>query len=56
MKIRNIKTIPFLHLDFIKIDHQLMRQLPPEVAYRYQALPIATDGRQITIAIFQWMI
>lgn len=46
-----MNTIPYLHLDCIKIDHQLMKLLPPEVAYRYHALPVATDGSRITVAM-----
>ncbi|MBC8497122.1 MAG: hypothetical protein ISS57_07705 [Anaerolineales bacterium] len=43
--------IPYLRLDRIKTDPQLMRLLPPEVALHYHALPVATDGSRITIAM-----
>ena len=46
-----MNTISYLHLDSIKTDHHLMRLLPREIAYRYQALPIATDGYWITVAM-----
>ncbi len=29
----------------------VMRLLPPEIAFRYHALPIATDGRSVTVAL-----
>lgn len=44
-------TIPFLDLDQIEIDRKVGRLLPPEIAYRYHALPIASDGNQVTIAM-----
>jgi len=40
-----------LYLDHVRIDQGLVRSLPVEVARRYQALPISTDGSQITIAM-----
>lgn len=40
-----------LHLDHVKIDRSLVKSLPVEIAYRYQALPISTDGEKITIAM-----
>ena len=43
--------ILYLHLDRIKTDPQLMRLLPSKIALRYHALPVATDGNQITIAM-----
>ena len=46
-----MNTIPYLHLDCIKIDHDLKRLLPQEVAYRYCALPVAQDGNRITVAM-----
>lgn len=46
-----MNTIPHLHLDHIKTDDQLMRLLPQEIAHRYHALPVATDGNRITIAM-----
>jgi len=44
-------TIPFLHLDCIKTEHHLMRLLPEEVAYRYHAVPVSTDGNRIAVAM-----
>jgi len=44
-------TIPYLHLACVKTDRQLMRLLPPEIAYRYHALPVASDGSWITVAM-----
>ena len=46
-----MNATPYLFLDCIKTDPQLMRLLPPEVAHRYHALPVATDGSRITIAM-----
>jgi len=46
-----MNPIPYLHLDRIKTDRQLMMLLPQEVAHRYNALPVATDGNRITIAM-----
>jgi hypothetical protein len=40
-----------LHLKHVNIDQELMRSLPADIAFRYQALPISTDGSQITIAM-----
>ena len=41
----------FLEICLLKADSSVMRLLPPEIAYRYHALPIATDGDQITVAM-----
>jgi hypothetical protein len=46
-----MNPIQLLHLDRITLDPRLMRLLPAEIAYRYQALPISTDGGRITIAM-----
>jgi len=43
--------IPFVDLDNIEIDCKVGHLLPPEIAYRYHALPVASDGNQVTIAI-----
>ncbi len=40
-----------LHLDHVKIDRRLVKTLPVDIAFRYQALPISTDGKKITIAM-----
>jgi len=46
-----MKSNPYLQLDCIKTDVQLMKMLPPDVARRYHALPVATAGGRITIAM-----
>ena len=42
---------PHLELDCICIDNSVMKMLPPEIAYRYHALPVATDGKKVTVAM-----
>jgi hypothetical protein len=42
---------PYVDLDEIRIDRRVMKLLPPEIAYHYHALPIATDGKQVTVAM-----
>lgn len=44
-------TYPYVDLDEIRIDRRVIKLLPPEIAYHYHALPIATDGRQVTVAM-----
>ena len=46
-----MKTYPYLELDCICIDNSVMKMLPPEIAYRYHALPVATDGTKVTVAM-----
>lgn len=46
-----MSTIPFLHLDCIETEQYLMKLLPIEVATRYQALPVSTDGNCVTVAM-----
>jgi len=46
-----MNTIPYLQLDCIHTDQNLMKLLPSEIAYRYHALPVASDGNQITVAM-----
>lgn len=46
-----MNTIPFLHLDRIETNHQLMRLLSPEVACRCRALPVAIEGNRVTVAM-----
>ena len=46
-----MKSVPYLLLDCIKTDIQLMKLLPPDIARRYHALPVATAGGKITIAM-----
>ena len=43
--------ISILELGSLEADASLMRLLPPEIAFRYHALPVATDGFQITVAM-----
>jgi len=46
-----MNTAQHLRLESIKTNPQLVRLLPPEVARRYHALPVATDGSRITVAM-----
>jgi len=46
-----MKSIPYLQLDCIKTDVQLMKLLPLDIARRYHALPVAAAGGKITIAM-----
>lgn len=46
-----MNTIPFVDLDQIEIDRKVGQMLPAEIAYHYHALPIASDGNQVTIAM-----
>lgn len=46
-----MNSIPYLYLDNINTDPQLMKLLPSDVARYYHALPVASDGRRITIAM-----
>jgi len=46
-----MSTIPFLHLDCIETEQYLMKLLPIEVATRYQAVPVSTDGNRVTVAM-----
>jgi nucleotide-binding universal stress UspA family protein len=41
----------YFHLDQILGDRKLVHLLPSEIAHRYHALPVAVDGRQITVAM-----
>ena len=41
----------FLELGLINADSSVMRLLPPEIAFQYHALPVATDGNHITVAM-----
>lgn len=41
----------FLEIGLLNADYSVMRLLPPEIAYRYQALPVAADGDHITVAM-----
>lgn len=44
-------TTKNLHLNHVKIDRSLVKALPPDIALRYQALPISTDGEKVTVAM-----
>jgi len=46
-----MKSVSYLQLDCIKTDIQLMKLLPQAIARRYHALPVATAGGKITIAM-----
>lgn len=46
-----MSAIPVVDLDRIEIDHKVGQMLPPEIAYRYRVLPVASDGKQVTIAM-----
>ena len=46
-----MKSVSYLQLDCIKTDIQLMKLLPQDIARRYHALPVATAGGKITIAM-----
>lgn len=41
----------YLELSRLEPDLQLARQLPPDLARRYHALPVAKDGERITVAM-----
>jgi nucleotide-binding universal stress UspA family protein len=40
-----------LHLNRVEIDRNLVRSLPAEIAIHYQAIPVCSDGEQITVAM-----
>jgi nucleotide-binding universal stress UspA family protein len=41
----------YLTLDELAADPQLARRLPPDLAWRYHALPLAEDNGRITVAL-----
>ena len=41
----------YLSLDELRADPNLVRLLPPEVAYRFHALPVAEQGGRITVVM-----
>lgn len=41
----------YLELGLVNADSSLMRLLPPQIAYRYHALPVGTDGKHIAVAM-----
>lgn len=46
-----METGQFLRLDRIKANPQIVKLLPQEIALRYHALPIASNGSRITVAM-----
>jgi nucleotide-binding universal stress UspA family protein len=46
-----METVQFLRLDRIKANPQLVKLLPQDIALRYHALPVATNGSRITVAM-----
>ncbi len=44
-------TFPYIELDCLCLDRAVIELLPPEIAYRYHALPVATDGNKVTVAM-----
>ena len=46
-----METVQFLRLDRIKTNPQLVKLLPQDIAFRYHALPVATNGSRITVAM-----
>lgn len=44
-------AVSYMRLDHINPNLQLIKLLPPEVARRCHALPVATDGNMITVAM-----
>jgi nucleotide-binding universal stress UspA family protein len=46
-----METVQFLRLDRIKTNPQLVKLLPQDIALRYHALPVATNGSRITVAM-----
>lgn len=46
-----MNSIPVVDLDLIEFDHKVGQLLPPEIAYHYRVLPVASDGKQVTIAM-----
>lgn len=42
---------PTIDLDQIEIDQKVGHLLPAEIAYRYHALPVASDGDHVTVAM-----
>lgn len=46
-----MSSIPFVDLNQIEFDHEVGQMLPADIAYRYHVLPVASDGKQVTIAM-----
>lgn len=45
------RPIPLLELKKVRADSSLIKLLPVDVACRYHAIPISTDGQRITVAM-----
>ena len=41
----------YLTLDELTADRELARRLPPDLAWRYHALPLAEDNGRVTVAM-----
>ena len=46
-----MSAIPFLHLDHLKPEGHLISLLPRELAHLYHAVPVATNGYKVTVAM-----
>ena len=46
-----METDQFLRLDRIKANPQIVKLLPQDIAFRYHALPVASNGSRITVAM-----
>jgi nucleotide-binding universal stress UspA family protein len=46
-----METVQFLRLERIKTNPRLVKLLPQDIALRYHALPVATNGSSITVAM-----
>ena len=51
MRPAKASRLRYLKLDSLAADPQLARLLPPEVAWRYHALPLAEDHGRVTVAM-----
>lgn len=51
MKITNLHPVQSLALDHLAINQKLARCLPPALAFRHHALPVAKDNDHITVAM-----
>jgi len=45
------QVLHYLELNRLEPNLQLARLLPPDLALRYHALPVAKDGERITVAM-----
>ena len=51
MKYANSYPTQYLTLDKLVVDPRLARRLPPVLAFRYHALPVAKDNDHITVVM-----